>query len=97
MRTFINTVGIVLTILILLTFSMENTHTVDLLYYTGIKYTFPVWGLVIIPFFLGVVIGNLLDVIQRFRLKNEIKKLKKGFKGSGSGLGSGPGSGLDKI
>ena len=25
--------------------------------------------------------GNLLDVIQRFRLKNEIKKLKKGVNG----------------
>jgi hypothetical protein len=25
--------------------------------------------------------GNLLDVIQRFRLKNEIRKLKKGVTG----------------
>ena len=97
MRTFINTVGIVLTILILLTFSMQNTHSVDLSYYAGIQYAFPAWGLVIIPFFIGVVIGNLLDVIQRFRLKGEIRKLKKEFKGSSVGSLSGPGSDPDRF
>ncbi len=78
MRTFINTAGIILIILIFLTFAMKNTQLVELSYYTDIKYAFPAWTLVIIPFFIGVVMGNLLDVIQRFRLKNQIKKLKKG-------------------
>ena len=58
---------------------MKNTQLVELSYYTDIKYAFPAWALLIIPFFIGVVMGNLLDVIQRFRLKNEIKKLKKGI------------------
>jgi len=77
MRTFINTVGIILAIFVFLTFAMKNTQLVELSYYTDISYAFPAWMLVIIPFFIGVVMGNLLDVIQRFRLKNEIKKLKK--------------------
>jgi uncharacterized integral membrane protein len=81
MRTFINTAGIILIILILLTFAMKNTQLVELSYYIDLKYSFPAWTLVIIPFFIGVVMGNLLDVIQRFRLKNEIKKLKKGVNG----------------
>ena len=88
MRTFINTAGIVLIILILLTFAMKNTQLVELSYYTDIKYAFPAWTLVIIPFFLGVVMGNLLDVIQRFRLKNEIRKLKKGANIPGSDSGN---------
>ena len=77
MRTFINTAGIILVILILLTFAMKNTQMVELSYYKDISYAFPAWALLIIPFFVGVVMGNMLDVIQRFRLKNEIKKLKK--------------------
>ena len=81
MRTFINTAGIILIILILLTFAMKNTQLVELSYYKDIRYAFPAWALLIIPFFIGVVMGNLLDVIQRFRLKNEIKKLKKGVNG----------------
>ena len=81
MRTFINTTGIILIILILLTFAMKNTQLVELSYYKDIMYAFPAWALLIIPFFIRVVMGNLLDVIQRFRLKNEIKKLKKGVNG----------------
>ena len=77
MRTFINTTGIILIILILLTFAMKNTQLVELSYYANISFAFPAWTLVIMPFFIGVVMGNMLDVIQRFRLKNEIKKLKK--------------------
>jgi len=94
MRTFINTVGVVLIILLLLTFSMKNTHQVDLFYYTGIKYSFPAWGLVILPFFIGVVIGNSLDVIQRFRLKGEVRKLKKEVREPSLPV---PGNSLDKF
>jgi uncharacterized integral membrane protein len=80
MRTFINTLGVVFIIVILLSFSMKNTTPVDLNYYYNLKLTFPAWALVLLPFFLGVVAGNLLDVIQRLKLKNEIKKLKREFK-----------------
>ena len=84
MRTFINTFGIILIIIIFLTFAMRNTHSIELSYYYIGKNTFPVWGVVLIPFFLGVIAGNMLDVIQRFRLKSEIRKLKREFKTMGS-------------
>ena len=86
MRTFINTAGIILIVLTLLTFAMKNTQLVELSYYTDISCAFPAWALIIIPFFIGVVMGNLLDIIQRFRLKNEIKKLKKGVNSSNPDL-----------
>ncbi|MCP4714528.1 MAG: LapA family protein [Deltaproteobacteria bacterium] len=81
MRTFINTCGIVAVIIGLLTFSMQNTHDVTVTYYNGIALVFPAWGIILMPFFFGVIAGSLLDVIQRVRLKTEIKKLKKEFKG----------------
>jgi uncharacterized membrane protein YciS (DUF1049 family) len=33
--------------------------------------------LALIPFFLGVVCGNILDVIKRLRLKKEIRRLRR--------------------
>jgi len=80
MRTFLNTIGIVFIILVSLTFAMKNSHPVELHYYGDITYSFPAWGIILIPFFFGVISGNLLDVIQRFRCKKEIKKLKREFK-----------------
>ena len=79
MRTFINTVGIVIIIMVILSFAMENTVPVVIKYYE-LSFSAPVWALIFIPFFLGVIGGNLLDVIQRFRLRNEIRKLKQEFK-----------------
>jgi len=35
-----------------------------------------VYLLVLIPFFAGVVCGNILDVVKRFKLKKEIKRLR---------------------
>ncbi len=81
MRTFINTCGIVFIIVVLLTFSMKNTHPVELHYYYDVTLTFPTWALILIPFFIGVIAGNLLDVVQRFKMKNELRKIKREFKG----------------
>jgi uncharacterized integral membrane protein len=80
MKTFINTCGIIFVIAILLTFALKNNLPVEIQYYYNIKFSCPVWAIILIPFFLGIIGGNLLDVIQRFKLKGDIRKLKKEFK-----------------
>jgi uncharacterized integral membrane protein len=80
MRTFINTCGVVCIIVVLLSFAMLNTHPVDIHYYHELTFRFPAWSLVILPFFVGVLFGNALDVIQRFKLKNDLRKLKQEFR-----------------
>lgn len=60
---------------------MNNSQPVALCYSPGLLQDFPVWGLVLVPFLTGVVIGNLLDVLQRFRLKREIRKLRQMMQG----------------
>ena len=84
MRTFINTCGVVIILIIFLTFAMKNTLPVEINYYYNLSCSFPAWGIILVPFFLGVIAGNLLDVIQRFKLKNEIRKLKHEFEEMGS-------------
>ncbi len=85
MRTFINTVGIIIIIVLLLTFALQNNDAVAVNFYFGREFSFPLWQLILAPFFTGVICGNLLDVVQRFRLKNDIKKLKREFKTMGQG------------
>ena len=80
MRTFINTCGVVFIIVVLLSFAMLNTHPVEINYYYELTHRVPAWALVILPFFVGVLFGNALDVIQRFRLKSELRKLKHEFR-----------------
>jgi len=77
MRTFINTCGIVVIVMFLVSFAMKNAQPVEVSYYFDVKYTFPAWGLVLGTFFMGVVFGNLLDVFQRLKLKNELRKIKR--------------------
>ena len=76
MRTFLNTFGLIVIMVLILTFAMQNNAKVKLNYYFG-AYDCYILVLVLIPFFIGVIAGNLLDVIQRFRLKKEIRNLQK--------------------
>lgn len=77
MRTFVNTCGIIVLMAALLSFAMQNTHTVPIRYYGYLQVAFPAWGVVLVPFFLGAIAGNLLDVIQRFRLKRQVRQLRR--------------------
>ena len=77
MKIFLNTCCIVAALISLVYFAMQNNQAVTVTYYTGMSDTFPLWGIAIIPFFVGVIAGNLLDVIQRFRLSRAVKKLRR--------------------
>ena len=66
-----------LILLSLVYFVKQNSHEVTVTYSSALAFRFPVWGLILIPFFAGVVAGNLLDAIQRFRLKRELKTLRR--------------------
>ena len=77
MKIFLNTCCIVAVLIALVYFAMQNNQAVTVTYYKGMSDTFPIWGIVIIPFFVGVVAGNLLDVVQRFRLSRAVRKLRR--------------------
>jgi len=67
-------------LLALIYFAMQNSQAVTVTYYSGLSDNFPLWAVVIIPFFTGIIAGNLLDGLKRFRLGREIKKLRRELK-----------------
>jgi len=75
MRTLLNTVGFIIILVFLITFAAENGQPANLMYY-GLKFSCAIYLLVLIPFFAGVACGNILDVVKRFQLKKEIKRLR---------------------
>ncbi|MBN2106948.1 MAG: LapA family protein [Deltaproteobacteria bacterium] len=86
MKIFLNTCCIVAVLFVLIYFAMHNSQAVTLTYYNDMAETFPLWGLVIAPFFIGVIAGNLLDVVQRFKLSREVKKLRRELRQAQTGI-----------
>ena len=59
-------------------FASENTQSVTLRYYFNLETpSFPMYLLMFIPLFIGIVVGSLVGLGSRLRLRNNVKKLKK--------------------
>ncbi len=77
MRNFLNTVFFALIIVVFVIFTLSNSQSIQLKF-LGIAFTpIHVSLLVLLPFLVGVVIGSVLDLSERFSLKREVKRLKR--------------------
>ena len=77
MRNFLNTVFFALTILFFVTFSLSNSQSMQLNFFGFLLRPIPISLLILIPFLVGIVLGSLLDLAERFSLKREVKRLRK--------------------
>lgn len=77
MRSALNAICFMLIILFFVTFSLSNTQSVQLSYLGFIFDPVPVSLLILIPFLVGIILGSLMDLLERFSLKKEVKQLKK--------------------
>lgn len=80
MRNFLNTVLFALVSLFFITFSLSNSQSIQLNFFGLLLKPIPVSLLVLIPFLVGVVLGNILGLAERFSLKREVKRLRKELK-----------------
>lgn len=77
MRNFLNTVFFALIILFFVTFSLSNSQSIQLNFFGFLLRPIPISLLILIPFLVGIVLGSLLDLAERFSLRREVKKLRK--------------------
>jgi len=77
MRLLLNTCGVAVILLSLVWFAVNNAQPVPVLCNPSIRVEFPLWAMILVPFFAGVVVGNMLDMVQRFKLRQENRKLRK--------------------
>jgi uncharacterized integral membrane protein len=75
---YVKLVILVFVFILAVSFASENTQPVTLSYYFSWETpSFPMYLLMFIPFFIGVVVGSLVGFGSRLRLRNTIRSLHK--------------------
>ena len=77
MRKFLNTVFFVAAILFFVIFALSNTQTIQLSFLHLQLKPFPASLVILISFLAGVVLGSLLNLVDRISMKREVRRLKK--------------------
>ena len=73
----IYTVIVVLFIMFVITFSLENTDPVRLRYLDFFQQSLPTYMLIFIAFLAGVIFTGFMGIVERFRLTRTINRLNK--------------------
>ena len=72
------TIVVVLVVLFIITFSLQNTSPVQLRYQDFIKpFELPAYMLIFISFLAGVIFIGFMGIVERFRLTRTINRLNK--------------------
>lgn len=72
------TIIVVLFVLLVITFSLQNTTPVPLQYYDLVApFPVPAYMLLFIAFLAGVIFTGLLGIVERFRLSRTVHRLNK--------------------
>ena len=76
MKNFFNTVFFALIILFFVLFSLSNAQSLQLNFFGTLLRPFPVSLLILMPFLVGIVLGSILDLVERLSLRKKVRKLK---------------------
>ena len=76
MRNLLNTIFFVTIILFFVSFSLSNSQSIQLNFFGTLLRPIPISLLILIPFLVGIILGSILDVVERFSLKREVKRLR---------------------
>lgn len=69
---------LVIVLVVLVTFGIQNNETVKLHYYFGMSsMPFPVYGIVYASILVGIFIGMLVGITSRFHQRKKLKALEK--------------------
>ena len=80
MRNFFNTIFFALLVLFFVTFALSNSQTISLNFFGTYLRPIPVSLLILVPFLVGIILGSFLDIVERFSMRREVKKLRKELK-----------------
>jgi len=69
---------LVVVLVVLVTFGIQNNETVKLHYYFGMSsMPFPVYGIVYASILVGIFVGMLVGITSRFHQRKKLKALEK--------------------
>ena len=76
MKNFLNTVFFALIILFFVLFSLSNAQSIQLNFFGILLRPVPISLLILMPFLVGIVLGSILDLVERLSLRKKVRKLK---------------------
>jgi len=76
MKNFFNTLFFALIILFFVLFSLSNAQSIQLNFFGTLLRPLPVSLLILMPFLVGIVLGSILDLLERLSLRKKVRKLK---------------------
>jgi len=76
MKNFFNTLFFALIILFFVLFSLSNAQSIQLSFFGRLLRPVPISLLILIPFLVGIVLGSILDLVERLSLRKKVRKLK---------------------
>ena len=78
MGSYLKAVLLLIVLVALVTFGIQNNETVKLNYYFGMSsMPFPVYGIVYASILVGIFIGMLVGITSRFHQRKKLKALEK--------------------
>jgi uncharacterized integral membrane protein len=78
MGSYFKAIVLLIVLVVLVTFGIQNNETVKLYYYFGMNsMPFPVYGVVYASILLGIFIGMLIGISTRFNQRQKIKAFEK--------------------
>jgi uncharacterized integral membrane protein len=77
---FVSVVVLMLLVFFAITFSLQNALPVTLKYYEWFNFQLPAYLLIFSCFFIGMIIAGLFGLIERFKLRRQLSRLKKEIK-----------------
>ena len=76
--SYVKLIIFVFVFILAVSFAAKNAQPITLAYYFNWETRpFPMYLLIFIPFFIGIVVGSLLGFSSRLDLKNTVKRLTK--------------------
>ncbi len=71
------TIIIMIIVLFIITFSLNNAAPVQVNYYTFLDFAVPLYLIIFISFGAGIIFAGFVGMGERFRLSRKVSKLKK--------------------
>lgn len=62
------------------TFSLQNTAPISLIYYDVFQFQIPAYLLIFICLLIGIVVSGSIGLVERFKLSRRLSRLKKEIK-----------------
>ena len=78
MQTYLKAIILIIVLVFLITFGVKNNETIRLQYYFNIEtFEIPLYGLLYLCIIIGIIMGMVVGISTRFKLRRMVKSLER--------------------